>query len=208
MNCKCELNNSTFVCDNGQCINSIYLCDGIPNCRDGSDEKNCGNQTCEEFLCENKKCIPNAWVCDGYFDCGIYDNSDEMNCNYTIPCTDDVKEFNCKNDESKCIPIVQVCDGHDDCGDGSDETNCTCICENSFTCKSICQCIDPKLICDAIMDCEDGSDELDCGCEEDEFRCTGGKCINATQVCDGIMDCEKGDDEYHPKCSKIYKKIK
>ncbi len=66
-----------YKCDNLQCIDSKYACDGKSvskfqsyssrNCIDGSDETHC-----EEFECEsdywkcsdNLKCIPAEYVCD------------------------------------------------------------------------------------------------------------------------------------------------
>lgn len=36
-----ECKPDSFVCDNGQCIDADLKCDGLPNCRDGSDEVNC-----------------------------------------------------------------------------------------------------------------------------------------------------------------------
>lgn len=45
------------MCDNGQCIHPNKKCDGLPNCRDGSDEAMC--EKCLEFKCKkNDKCIP------------------------------------------------------------------------------------------------------------------------------------------------------
>jgi len=34
-----------FNCDNGQCIRMLWACDGIRDCRDGSDESNCDAST-------------------------------------------------------------------------------------------------------------------------------------------------------------------
>jgi hypothetical protein len=78
-----ECNNDDFFCNNGQCINPSYRCDGLPQCRDGSDELNCTYTVpCTQFECENKHCIPKSWVCDGVIDCSPdgQDYSDEHNC--------------------------------------------------------------------------------------------------------------------------------
>ncbi|CAF0905439.1 unnamed protein product [Rotaria sordida] len=34
----CDQNNDEFLCNNGDCISSLLLCDGIAHCLDGSDE--------------------------------------------------------------------------------------------------------------------------------------------------------------------------
>jgi hypothetical protein len=86
-----ECGSNDFICANSQCINSTYRCDGLPHCRDGSDELNCTYTVpCTQFQCENKRCVPNSWVCDGVIDCSNdgQDRSDERNCNTTKCDTD------------------------------------------------------------------------------------------------------------------------
>ncbi|KAL3890589.1 hypothetical protein ACJMK2_002871, partial [Sinanodonta woodiana] len=63
---------------NIKCISSKYLCDGIPDCRGGTDELNCAKCSTSEFECNNHICIPNSQRCDGIAHCG--DKSDEYGC--------------------------------------------------------------------------------------------------------------------------------
>ena len=67
-------------CNSGECIYLDWWCDGIKNCKDGSDEL-CSNHTCREleFRCNNSgRCISKKWRCDGIPNCS--DNSDEISC--------------------------------------------------------------------------------------------------------------------------------
>ncbi|XP_063292891.1 basement membrane-specific heparan sulfate proteoglycan core protein isoform X6 [Pelobates fuscus] len=112
-------------CPNGQCIPRDYLCDGERDCKDGSDELNCGTPSpCEpnEFKCKNGRCALKLWRCDGDNDCG--DNSDELYCPTKGPsdtCAPD--QFVCVNSRT-CIPASYQCDEEADCPDRSDEVGC------------------------------------------------------------------------------------
>ncbi|XP_072011491.1 basement membrane-specific heparan sulfate proteoglycan core protein isoform X5 [Engystomops pustulosus] len=113
-------------CPNGQCIPRDYLCDGERDCRDGSDELNCGTPSpCEpnEFKCKNGRCALKLWRCDGDNDCG--DGSDEINCPTKGPsdmCAPD--QFVCVQSRN-CIPASYQCDEEADCPDRSDEIGCS-----------------------------------------------------------------------------------
>ncbi|XP_044138378.1 basement membrane-specific heparan sulfate proteoglycan core protein isoform X4 [Bufo gargarizans] len=113
-------------CPNGQCIPRDYLCDGERDCRDGSDELNCGTPSpCEpnEFKCKNGRCALKLWRCDGDNDCG--DGSDEINCPTKGPsdmCAPD--QFVCIQSRT-CIPASYQCDEEADCPDRSDEIGCS-----------------------------------------------------------------------------------
>ncbi|KAL4234973.1 hypothetical protein ACF0H5_006614 [Mactra antiquata] len=109
-----------FECDNGQCIDKNLVCNGKPDCKDSSDEKNCHkkNDTCSGmFRCIDGACVDKNDVCNGKKDCP--DGSDECKCQAHFRCPG---EFECSN--GHCVGKNDVCNGKNDCGDNSDETDC------------------------------------------------------------------------------------
>jgi len=66
--------------DGSRCIPDYWFCDSYKDCDDGSDEANCGGNTCpaNKFDCGNGVCIRKSWVCDTEDDCG--NGNDEKNC--------------------------------------------------------------------------------------------------------------------------------
>ncbi|XP_037040322.1 low-density lipoprotein receptor-related protein 1B-like [Bradysia coprophila] len=83
-NSTCNLH----ICNNGQCIRNEWVCDGIVQCDDNSDEMNCPEmntgygsvnmEAChplDQFTCASGECIESSRFCDGNIDCD--DDSDE-----------------------------------------------------------------------------------------------------------------------------------
>ncbi|XP_072842052.1 low-density lipoprotein receptor class A domain-containing protein 3 isoform X2 [Pogona vitticeps] len=72
-----------FMCSNGRCIPGAWQCDGLPDCFDESDEKECpkAKSKCGStfFPCASGiHCIIGRFRCNGFEDCP--DGSDEENC--------------------------------------------------------------------------------------------------------------------------------
>ena len=144
-----------FVCKNLEVISLVFRCNGIPNCRDGSDEDDCHtlgptSTSCmpSQFRCANGRCVAINAYCDFTDDCG--DGSDERHCDRRN-CRS--YEFKCANGE--CIPASKRCDLLTDCKDGSDEVGCSSgsYCANTtFQCYYG-NCIPLYAVCDKHRDC-------------------------------------------------------
>lgn len=67
-----------FACKSGDLVSGGWVCDGSPDCKDGSDEDGC------TFTCANgTQTVSEYATCDDSQDCT--DGSDEMGCSATCP---------------------------------------------------------------------------------------------------------------------------
>ncbi|CAL1298849.1 unnamed protein product [Larinioides sclopetarius] len=196
----CRSDNQ-MICEDGTCIDTIRVCDGVRDCSFGEDEQNCGITTCPpgQFQCDGSRCVDERRRCDGRPDCA--DGFDESDCEAT-PGTGTCRADEFKCGDGQCIQSSLRCDRKYDCQDGSDEISCEPkVCKpDEFRCGDG-QCIKEQLRCDRRYDCQDGSDELSCEpgrertCQPNEFRCSNGQCIDGSLKCDRKYDCQDGTDE-------------
>lgn len=77
-----------FSCDNGDCVWKEFVCDGVAQCPDDSDEKMCQTTKVARrslcgrgmYTCSDGLCIPRTYLCDKVPDCA--DGGDEVGCSY------------------------------------------------------------------------------------------------------------------------------
>ncbi|XP_022093248.1 suppressor of tumorigenicity 14 protein homolog isoform X2 [Acanthaster planci] len=194
-----------FTCEDGETkVSELWLCDGQPDCLDGSDEKkeNCPQtDECFTLICDDStKCIERAEICDGIEDC--VDGADERqaNCNRLGSC------FHCLSGED-CIKWSWVCDSMADCYDWSDETADICgtiedrCWKGAFPCQHQDFCVPQGWRCDDDNDCGDGSDETDCDVESIWSPIYGWSLWSEWSACN--TDCGPGERQRYRECHEL-----
>ncbi|KAK7076251.1 hypothetical protein SK128_007962 [Halocaridina rubra] len=153
----------TFQCvSSGKCISWFFVCNGIRECDDGSDEDACLPHRCPPLAhtCKDGTCISRSRLCDGKVHCP--DGSDEVNCRGAT-CPEST--FRCS--DGRCLPGFVFCNATPTCADHSDEDERACV-QGSITasyCPFRCRngrCRSPAILCSGTDGCGDNSDEETC----------------------------------------------
>ncbi len=99
--------SNQFQCEDGSCVLSHYMCDGVVDCPGGSDEEECSH-VCT-LSNTTQSVVDHPSIC--YYGC------------FPATCTCHPLYYHCEI-SGKCIPASRLCDDVRDCSAQEDELEC------------------------------------------------------------------------------------
>ncbi|XP_069115842.1 mucin-2-like [Argopecten irradians] len=211
-----------FQCGTGACIPTLWRCDTVEDCTDGTDEESCTSniKTIQPLIDVTTTKTP------------ISSRTTEVTTPTTVTTSPSIvtmtSQSGCRDLNSTCEELktsIDICNNTESalmmcrkscglCGMKSTDgvtssggitspgvlspqsTNEPVTCPG-FLCGNG-HCLPSTFHCDGDHDCSDGSDETDCdtySCSDKQFQCQSGSCIPNTWKCDSVEDCSDGSDE-------------
>ncbi|CAF0990486.1 unnamed protein product, partial [Didymodactylos carnosus] len=212
-----------YQCLSGHCIPITWVCDGVWDCPDASDEQGL-------FIIdtsEHNRNLPDLGSmidkCRQYYNNRTQAFSNHCNLLTEYPCLlANVTDPLDLRKNRPCILIEQIGDGRSDCYGGLDERNVLSHCEANrmigfgFRCDDSALCLYSPQVCSSLYHmsrCPNGADIPICFhnqlwmtnnvvgavCSKPtDVMCLNDECIENAR-CNGIVQCENGEDEY--RCS-------
>ena len=162
-----------FLCNNSQCVTISKRCNGLSDCLDNSDERECvtGGKDYDKANYYHGHPLLIDLDGKGYFQFVLM--------NISEPCPD--THYRCATFRFHCLPIYTRCNELYDCPYHEDERDCEDItCPGLYRCRDSTVCVHVDHVCDGWSQCPQRDDEWLCGmvcppqclCQGHAFLCS------------------------------------